>query len=211
MKVDWVLLSVCALCIISHKRSILRNAPDLHCVVEQLGRIMSGSVGIWTLHRGSRCRHFVWPYWMTWASRCWRGQRGLNWFCECQWTGSLGSQARQASSSTTPSLTVSDSLGHHCNPLYFPWRFGTVSFSLQCQKSSSAMPSMWEMKTLARSQLSCIGVGISATSPRFAATAGRGRPRSWWTSTRGPTQMPLSSPSYQVVSQNHSITLLLSL
>lgn len=88
---------------------------------------MLGSVGIWTLHRGSRCRHFVWPYWMTWAGRCWRGQRSLNWFCECQWTGSLGSQARQASSSTTQSLTVSDSLGHHCNPLYLPWRFGIGS------------------------------------------------------------------------------------
>lgn len=86
-----------------------------------------------------------------------------------------------------------------------------ASFSLQCQKCSSAMPSMWEMKTLARSQLLCIGVGISATSPRFAATAGRGRPRSWWTSTRGPTQMRPSSPSYQVVSQNNSIALLLSL
>lgn len=94
--------------IICHKRLILRNTPDLYCVVEQLARIMLGSVGIWTLHRGSPCRHFVWPYWTTWASQCWRGQRSLNWFSGCRWTGSSASQAKQLSSSTTQSLTVGD-------------------------------------------------------------------------------------------------------
>lgn len=50
--------------------------------------------------------------------------------------------------------------------------------SLQCQKCSSVMPCTWVMKNLARSQRLCIGAGISATSPRSAATAGRGRHRS---------------------------------
>lgn len=205
IRLNSAVVNLCYIHYILYKHSILWNTPDLYCVAEQLVWIMWGSAGIWTLHRGSPCRHFVWPSWMTWASPCWRGPRGLNWFSGCPWMGSSGSQAKLPSSSMTRCLTVSENLGCIQNFIqmvtvsdFWCWLMGLILL-LQCQKCSSVMLYMWAMKTQGRSQLLCTVVVISATSPQYAVTAGRGQPRSWWISTRGPTQTLPSSPSYQVV------------
>lgn len=68
----------------------------------------------------------------------------------------------------------------------------------QCQRSSSERPCTWPMRTRVRSRPLFTVAGIWATDLRCVATPGRGRLRSWWTSTRGPTQMPPPSSSYQV-------------